>query len=77
MSGHAGELCSRLSAHSNTDGGEDFGIGLRPLGFAGSSALNSARENSVCCGAKVSYEYSTCRPAMVGNGGLEPPTSRM
>ena len=45
--GSASRACSSSSAHSNSDAVAGWGLRLRPLGFTGSSAMNSAQENSV------------------------------
>ena len=45
--GSASRSISTVSAHSNSDAVAGFGLRLRPLGFIGSSAMNSAHENSV------------------------------
>ena len=42
--------CSRANAQSKRDVETGCGFRLRPFGLTGSSARNSARENSVCCG---------------------------
>ncbi len=39
--------CSRASAQSNRDAVSGWGLRPRPLGVAGSSAMNSAQENGV------------------------------
>ena len=45
---------SKSSAHSNIEMVAGWGLLLRPLGFTGSSAMNSAQENSVRCGSSAS-----------------------
>ena len=45
---------SRSIAHSNIERVAGWGLLLRPLGLTGSSAMNSAQENSDCCGSSAS-----------------------
>ena len=45
--------CSSVNAHSNRVSDEGLGLPFR-LGFTGSSAMNSAQENSDCCGSGAS-----------------------
>ena len=48
---------SRLSAQSNRDGVAGWALPPRPFGFTGSSAMNSAQENSDCCGSGASSSW--------------------
>ena len=48
---------STLSAHSNRDVEAGWGLRLRPFGFTGSSAMNSAQVNIDCCGSEASSRW--------------------
>ena len=51
--GSASHACSSLSAHSDSDAAAGWGFRPRPFGLTGSSAMNSAQENSIYIGQKV------------------------
>ena len=56
--GSSSRSFSRVNAQSNRDVEAGFGFRLRPFGFTGSSVMNSAQENSDCCGFGASVSIT-------------------